>query len=224
MTSGWSDELFNSAALGELRGKFGKQADMIAAGILAEFGPDTSRTVVDEVLRFREWLRGYSFAAEIAPAEKLTIGVTAPIGGGAVLIQLQADLTFLADDGSIREAKPIEIVMTASSLLGQCMDVYKAVRQSGASQDAPPAQHSTQPSTNGQNGNTPGERVEVTTLVISNEKGQKRFKVKGGGYQKFGLSVYPERLLEGWDALDYGEWQIGPLWCRTDGKKVVAWE
>lgn len=211
--SQWSDELFRGSAMGEMRGKFGAAADVILDGVIAEFGPDRQSTVVDEVLRFREWLRSYSYSAEVLPAEKLHISITVPLGSGQVTIGLDADLSIVTDAGEFRECKPVELMLTANSLMSQCMAVYKQLRGGDAPVKQPPATDGRLPD---------GERVHVTTLVISNEKGQKRYKVKGGTYTKYGLAVYPERLPAKWAELDYGEWSIEEV-AITDGKKVLAW-
>lgn len=218
--------LFRSGALGEMRTAGIELADTVVDTAIGAFQPNENENVINEIVRFREFIKGVSFKLRHAELEKLTVSITMPAGEGSVTLALAADLRPIDDNGVIGMLNDAEIAASSVAMVKQLFGVLATVRQNASNIQPKPQQ---QQQTNGKSGSEEQTHT-AQSVTIENYNGKKRFRIKAGWFMAYGAPVYEEVLkacgYENLLTMEPGEYPfVHPITVKVDENKkpkVVA--
>lgn len=141
-------------------------------------------SAVEALQGFTSWVSSWQGPSIIVLADQLSITLTVPYGkGGTVSFGARRNVPLDAGRMSFDEVSGMY-----SDLLDLCKTGYQQLlRSKGIAQQSvmEPQQHQ-------QTGNT--ELIDATTLICNLNEGKKSYKLKGGRFTKFGVTIWPEVL------------------------------
>lgn len=183
-------QLFKSGALGELRTAKIELAETVVDAAVDAFQPNEEENVINEIVRFREFIKGMSFKLRHADLERLTVSLSVPAGDGTISIGLTGNLQPLnRETGEFASLSDAEIAASSVAMVKQLFSVLGTIRQ-----NAPAIQPRQQQQQQNGNGGATEQQHKAEKLVVENYNGKSRFRIKAGWFMAFGAPVYEEVL------------------------------
>lgn len=184
-------QLFRSGALGEMRGnKTIDNPELLLDTAVSAFAPNEEGTVVDELMRFREYIKTVSFKVQMFTADEMSVGIQMPAGDGYISLGLRASLFKAGEAGETIPPTQTEIDMTAVNLLKTLLSASKAVQTAAPNLGMNGATKSNDKSSD----EVVVEQHDSDSIEVGTWKGKTTYKIRAGWFTQFGASVYPETL------------------------------